>query len=150
MSDRRIAYFSMEIGLEPTMPTYAGGLGILAADVIRAAADLGLPIAAVTLIHRKGYFFQRLDRDGRQYEEPSEWVIEDFLTELPQRVRVTIERVLKICRSFEEADQEDLDQWLELTGDERLRIGEEMRAELAGPDEPGLRRVLRVAEREEG
>jgi starch phosphorylase len=91
MSDRRIAYFSMEIGLEPTMPTYAGGLGILAGDTIRGAADLGLPMVAVTLVHRKGYFFQRLDRHGHQHEEPSEWVIDDFLVERPQRVTVTVE-----------------------------------------------------------
>jgi starch phosphorylase len=81
----------MEIGLEPTMPTYAGGLGILAGDTVRGAADLALPIVAMTLIHRKGYFFQRLDRDGHQYEESSEWVIGDFLTELPHRVALTIE-----------------------------------------------------------
>jgi starch phosphorylase len=81
----------MEIGLEPTMPTYAGGLGILAGDTIRGAADVGLPLVGVTLIHRRGYFFQRLDASGQQYEEPSEWVVDDFLTELPERVAVTIE-----------------------------------------------------------
>ncbi|HEY7450609.1 MAG TPA: alpha-glucan family phosphorylase [Vicinamibacterales bacterium] len=91
MSDKRIAYFSMEIGVEPTMPTYAGGLGILAGDTIRGAADLALPMVAVTLVHRKGYFFQRLDRQGHQTEEPAEWVIGDFLTELPERVAVPIE-----------------------------------------------------------
>ena len=80
----------MEIGLEPTMPTYAGGLGILAGDTVRGAADLGLPMVGITLVHRQGYFFQRLDRDGHQSEEPSAWVIGDFLTELPQRVAVTI------------------------------------------------------------
>ncbi len=49
-----IAYFSMEIGLEPSIPTYSGGLGVLAGDTIRAAADVGLPMIAVTLAHRKG------------------------------------------------------------------------------------------------
>ena len=53
--DRRIAYFSMEIGLSAEIPTYAGGLGILAGDTIRAAADLGVPMVAVTLVHRAGY-----------------------------------------------------------------------------------------------
>jgi len=86
-----IAYFSMEIGLEAGMPTYSGGLGVLAGDAIRAAADLKVPLIAVTLLHRKGYFYQRLDEHGRQSEEPSEWIIEDFLRELPPRVSVTVE-----------------------------------------------------------
>lgn len=73
------------------MPTYAGGLGILAGDTIRGAADVGLPMVAVTLIHRKGYFFQHLDQNGRQTEEPAEWVVEDFLTLLPHRVSVVLE-----------------------------------------------------------
>ena len=59
-----IAYFSMEIGLEPGMPTYAGGLGVLAADTIRSAADVKVPMVAMTLLHRKGYFAQRLDPTG--------------------------------------------------------------------------------------
>jgi len=86
-----IAYFSMEIGLEPAMPTYSGGLGVLAGDTIRAAADLKIPLVAVTLLHRKGYFDQRLDAQGRQSEEAVEWVVEDFLTEMAPRVAVTIE-----------------------------------------------------------
>ncbi|MGZ8466694.1 MAG: alpha-glucan family phosphorylase [Candidatus Binatia bacterium] len=91
MNHRTIAYFSMEIGLASDMPTYSGGLGVLAGDTIRAAADLKLPMAAVTLLHRKGYFYQRLDREGRQIEEPVDWAVSDFLTELPQRTSVTIE-----------------------------------------------------------
>ena len=86
-----IAYFSMEIGLVSDMPTYAGGLGVLAGDTIRAAADLKVPMVAVTLLHRKGYFFQRFDSGGRQIEEPVGWAVDDFLTELPQRTSVTIE-----------------------------------------------------------
>ncbi len=86
-----IAYFSMEIGLEAGVPTYSGGLGVLAGDTIRAAADLKIPLVAVTLLHRKGYFYQRLDASGRQSEEPAEWVIEDFLREMPPRVSVTVE-----------------------------------------------------------
>lgn len=66
-----IAYFSMEIGLEAEMPTYSGGLGVLAGDTIRAAADLKIPLVAVTLLHRKGYFYQRLDATGWQSEEPA-------------------------------------------------------------------------------
>lgn len=90
-NERTIAYFSMEIGLEPGMPTYSGGLGILAGDTIRSAADLKVPMVAVTLLHRKGYFYQRLDKSGWQKEEPVEWVVEDFLKEMPQRASVTIE-----------------------------------------------------------
>jgi starch phosphorylase len=86
-----IAYFSMEIGLVSDMPTYAGGLGVLAGDTIRAAADLKVPMVAVTLLHRKGYFFQRFDSGGKQIEEPVGWAVDDFLTESPQRVSVTIE-----------------------------------------------------------
>ena len=48
-------------------------------------------MVAVTLLHRKGYFYQRLDSAGRQIEEPVDWAVDDFLTELPQRVSVTIE-----------------------------------------------------------
>ena len=75
-----IAYFSMEIALDSHIPTYSGGLGILAGDTLRSAADLRLPMVGVTLLHRKGYFFQRLDDEGRQSEEPVAWPIDDFLT----------------------------------------------------------------------
>jgi len=60
--DRKIAYFSVEVALEVGMPTYSGGLGVLAGDTIRSAADLKVPMVAVTLIYRKGYFRQRLPR----------------------------------------------------------------------------------------
>jgi glycogen phosphorylase len=90
-SKRKIAYFSMEIAVNPGMPTYSGGLGMLAGDTIRSAADLKVPIVAVSLLHRKGYFYQRLDPNGWQREEPAEWVVEDFLIEMPERVSVVIE-----------------------------------------------------------
>jgi starch phosphorylase len=86
-----VAYFSMEIGLNPLMPTYAGGLGVLAGDTIRSAADLGVPMVGVTLLHRRGYFYQRLDREGRQSEEPVAWAISDFAEPLESRVSVEIE-----------------------------------------------------------
>ncbi len=91
MTQRSIAYFSMEIALEEGMPTYSGGLGVLAGDTVRTAADMKLPLVAVTLLYRQGYFYQRLDASGWQREEPVHWVIEDFLKEMPQRVSVTIE-----------------------------------------------------------
>ncbi|MBX3365398.1 MAG: alpha-glucan family phosphorylase [Phycisphaeraceae bacterium] len=86
-----IAYFSMEIGLESSIPTYSGGLGVLAGDTIRAAADLGLPFAAVTLLYREGYFRQKIDERGRQIEEPVAWRPEERLEEMPQRVHVPLE-----------------------------------------------------------
>jgi starch phosphorylase len=86
-----IAYFSMEIGLDPEIPTYSGGLGVLAGDSLRAAADLRLPMVGITLVHRKGYFRQRLDETGHQTEVPDSWSPEERLEEMPQRVSVTIE-----------------------------------------------------------
>lgn len=81
----------MEIGLDPSIPTYAGGLGVLAGDTIRSAADLEVPMVAVTLLHRRGYFYQRLDHAGRQTEEPVLWPIDDFLEPVDGRVAVDIE-----------------------------------------------------------
>ena len=84
------AYFSMEFGLESNMPTYNAGLGILAGDTMRAAADLGIPAVGVTLLHRKGYFRQHLDKEGKQSESDVAWSPEEFLELLPPRVLVTI------------------------------------------------------------
>jgi starch phosphorylase len=88
---RSAAYFSMEIGLEERIPTYSGGLGVLAGDTIRSAADLKVPMVAVTLLYRKGYFRQKLETDGWQREEPAAWAVEDFLEEMPQRTWVPVE-----------------------------------------------------------
>ncbi len=90
-NDPLVAYFSMEIGIDPNMPTYAGGLGVLAGDTIRSAADLEIPMVAVTLLHRRGYFYQRLDEQGWQHEEPVAWPINDFCKPVDQRVAVEIE-----------------------------------------------------------
>ena len=92
MDDQRtIAYFSMEIALENGIPTYSGGLGILAGDTIRSAADLRVPMVGVTLLHRKGYFYQKIDASGVQREEPVEWVVEDFMVEMPERATIVLE-----------------------------------------------------------
>lgn len=86
-----IAYFSMEIALEPGIPTYAGGLGVLAGDILRSAADLEVPMIGVTLLHRKGYFRQHLDAEGDQSESPSVWSPEESLERLDVEVSVQIE-----------------------------------------------------------
>ncbi len=87
----RVAYFSMEIALDPNMPTYSGGLGILAGDFLRSAADFGLPIVGLTFVYRGGYFRQHLDADGNQGEEPDAWDPASRLEPLDVRARVTIE-----------------------------------------------------------
>src|ERR1700748_3521871 len=87
----RIAYFSMEIAVAPEMPTYSGGLGVLAGDTLRAAADMGLPLVAVTLAHRKGYFRQHLDANGVQTEEAQPWKPEEILAAEKPIVVIEIE-----------------------------------------------------------
>src|ERR1700746_285326 len=83
----------MEIALENAMPSYSGGLGVLAGDTVRAAAAIRLPMVAVSLLYRKGYFTQVLADDGTQSEEPVEWKVEDFLTEEPARVSLSLPHI---------------------------------------------------------
>ncbi len=87
----KISYFSMEIGLSNDIPTYSGGLGVLAGDTIKTAADLKVPMVAVTLICRKGYFLQKIGPDGWQQEFPRDWKPEEFMELLPVKTLVTIE-----------------------------------------------------------
>jgi starch phosphorylase len=91
LKGQKIAYFSMEIGLTNEIPTYAGGLGTLAGDAIRSAADLKLPLVAVTLISKRNYFSQKLDANGRQTEQPNEWFPEKLMVQLPNEVDVKVE-----------------------------------------------------------
>jgi len=86
-----VAYFSMEIAINPGMPTYSGGLGVLAGDTLRSAADVCVPLAAFTLLHRKGYFQQHLDKAGYQSEDIQPWNPAKFCTEEAARVTVQIE-----------------------------------------------------------
>lgn len=95
-----IAYFTMEIGLADAMPTYAGGLGILAGDTVRSAADLEIPMVALTLLHRKGYFRQRLDASGTQTEEPVSWPVPEQLIEMAPRCKVEIEGRIVYLRAW--------------------------------------------------
>jgi starch phosphorylase len=90
-SNPTVAYFSMEIALDPNLPTYSGGLGILAGDTLRSAADLAAPLVAITLVYRKGYFRQVLDRNGNQTEQPQPWQPEATLKEIKERVSVRLE-----------------------------------------------------------
>src|SRR5271165_6376120 len=87
----KIAYFCMEIALDPSIPSYGGGLGILAGDMLRSAADLELPMVAISLAYRKGYFRQRLDAEGNQLEEPDPWPPENILTAAKANFTVRIE-----------------------------------------------------------
>jgi glucan phosphorylase len=91
VSEPLVAYFTMEIALDSAMPTYAGGLGVLAGDTVRSAAELKVPMVAVTLLHRKGSFNQKLDSSGWQREEPCDWDIVGHLEEQAPRVTVSIE-----------------------------------------------------------
>ncbi|HEY8609572.1 MAG TPA: alpha-glucan family phosphorylase [Noviherbaspirillum sp.] len=87
----RVAYFSMEIALESAIPTYSGGLGVLAGDTMRSAADLDLPLVGVTLVSRAGYFTQEITDAGRQVEHESAWDPSRHALPLPAKVALEIE-----------------------------------------------------------
>ena len=87
----KIAYFSMEIGLDENIPTYSGGLGVLAGDTLKSCADLNVPVVGVTLLSEHGYFYQKIDDEGNQIELPINFNIDDFLSKLPSKTSVEIE-----------------------------------------------------------
>lgn len=87
----KIAYFSMEIGVHNDIPTYSGGLGVLAGDTVRSAADLMLPMVAVTILCKKGYFTQEINDTGWQTELPFIWEPSKYMELLPHRVTVQID-----------------------------------------------------------
>src|SRR5277367_755904 len=98
LSTRRIAYFSMEIALSPALPTYSGGLGMLAGDTLRSAADTAAPMVAVSLVHRRGYFRQHLDAVGQQTESDVPWSPETTLPSARQTVTIAMQgRDVKVC-----------------------------------------------------
>jgi hypothetical protein len=86
-----VGYFCMEMGLESDVPTYAGGLGILAGDMMKSCADLDVPVVGVTLLYRKGYFKQRFDHSGWQFEEDEFWAPREHLIPLAKEVVVELE-----------------------------------------------------------
>lgn len=140
--------------MAPQFPTYAGGLGVLAGDMLRSAADIGIPMVGVTLVHRKGYFHQQLDGKGRQSEQPEEWHPEAMLEPVEpivplnlngQRVnirawRYSIESITghKVPVYFLDTDSPDNPSWERtLTnnlygGDERYRLCQEAVLGIAG------------------
>jgi starch phosphorylase len=144
----------MDVAIESEIPTYSGGLGILAGDMIRSAADLRVTMVAVTLLHRKGYFDQRLDFQGNQSESPSNWSPETRLEALSARATVTVEgrevrvrawryQVVGVTRHlvpllFLDTDLEENDpRDRALTdhlygGDDRYRLGQEIILGLGG------------------
>ncbi|MGI4831331.1 MAG: alpha-glucan family phosphorylase [Janthinobacterium lividum] len=91
LSERTVAYFSMEIALAKDVPTYSGGLGMLAGDTLRSAADTGAPMVAVSLAHRRGYFRQHLDEQGQQTESEVPWYPETKLPEVAATVTITLQ-----------------------------------------------------------
>lgn len=80
----------MEVAIEDRLPTFSGGLGVLAGDVLRAAADMGLTMVGVTLLYRHGFFRQGIDAQGRQSEHSVDWQPSEVLHALPERVSLSL------------------------------------------------------------
>lgn len=98
ISDRKVAYFSMEIALSKALPTYSGGLGMLAGDSLRSAADTGVSMVAVSLVHRRGYFEQHLDASGQQTESDVVWSPESMLPSANQTITIRMQnREIILC-----------------------------------------------------
>ncbi len=94
---REIAYFTMEVALEDDIPSFSGGLGVLAGDTLRSAADLGIPMVGMTLLQQYGYFHQGLNEEGQQIETEVRWNPETKLKQLPNYVELKIEnRVVEV------------------------------------------------------
>ncbi len=87
----KIAYFSMEIGIDEQVPTYSGGLGVLAGDTIKSCADLSIPLVGVTLLSENGYFYQKIDENGSQFEMPIQFDVANFLKPLPSQTKIKID-----------------------------------------------------------
>lgn len=86
-----VAYFSMEIGLKSQIPTFAGGLGILTADLMQSCADLGVSAACVTGCWKHGYLRQTLNPDGSQHYEEIAWDPSKYMERMAERVTVVID-----------------------------------------------------------
>lgn len=94
-TDPAVAYFSMEFGIDPSLPIYSGGLGVLAGDHLKSASDLGLPLIGVGLLYTHGYFTQSLTGDGWQeetynYHDPAELPVVPVLDPEGNQLQVTV------------------------------------------------------------
>jgi starch phosphorylase len=90
LESSKIAYFSMEVAVKSEIPTYSGGLGVLAGDLVRSSADLRIPLVAVTLVSRKGYLRQKITAEGEQLDYPDEWDPSGKLDLMSNSVKVRI------------------------------------------------------------
>ena len=100
MPNDQIAYFSAEIGISSNLPTYSGGLGVLAGDHIKSAADLGINMVAISLLYKEGYFKQIIDQEGKQKEVYPKFIPEPLLTKLDHIFSITLngkEVFIKAC-----------------------------------------------------
>ncbi len=95
----------MEIGLSAKIHTYSGGLGVLAGDTVRSSADLKLPVVAVTLVSKKGYFRQELTPEGVQVEHPDPWNPPESLSLLPTQIRVQIQNRDVLVNAWQYTEQ---------------------------------------------
>ncbi|MFT4312290.1 MAG: alpha-glucan family phosphorylase [Candidatus Woesearchaeota archaeon] len=89
--ERTIAYMTMEIAITSDIPTYSGGLGVLAGDTIMSHSDLGVPSVCVTLLNKEGYFYQKISPEGHQIEEPFRWTLTDYLQPLDTKITIELE-----------------------------------------------------------
>ena len=100
LSTRTIAYFSMEIALSPAVPTYSGGLGMLAGDTLRSAADTAAPMVAISLVHRRGYFRQKLSDIGQQTEADVPWSPDTTLPSANRIIALTLQSRQVLVRAW--------------------------------------------------
>jgi len=140
-ADRPVVFFCAEYGVHGSLPIYAGGLGVLAGDILKAASDAGLPMAAIGLLYRQGYFRQRMDTSGWQHEYwvdvdperlPAALVTADGRTPLTIRVpirgrdvvaqiwRVDVGRVPLYLLDTARAENGPVDRWIT----SRLYVGD--------------------------
>ncbi len=89
MGNIKLAYFSAEIGIDEKIKTYSGGLGILAGDTIKAMADLGAPLCAVTLLYKYGYFKQKIE-NNTQTELEDSWDFQNILEDTGKQININI------------------------------------------------------------
>ncbi|MDJ0736215.1 MAG: alpha-glucan family phosphorylase [Nostocaceae cyanobacterium] len=145
-----IAYFCAEFGIHESLPIYSGGLGILAGDHLKSASDLGVPMVAIGLLYRQGYFRQRLNRSGWQedyyvdnpfHEMPLELMKNNqgepitIELEVRQRMvklqiwRVQVGRVSLFLLDSDREDNDPIDRWLTghlYGGNQETRIAQEL------------------------